>query len=108
MESLIIYVFVAILVYGVFIAIRDGFVYGILAVVKILAKILYWCTIGVPIWFVKTLIEGERKDKTVGVSRETITITDSFKDRKGRTVRVNKTINVGAKSVTERELNRIR
>lgn len=44
----------------------------------------------------------------VGFARETITITDSFKDRKGRTVRVNKTINVGAHSVTRRDLDRIR
>lgn len=108
LDSLVIYGFIGILLYGIFISIRDGFIHGILAVAKILVKIVYWCTIGIPISIIKSCWEGSRTDKTVGISKETITITDSFKDRKGRTVKVNKTIDVGPKYVTERELNKIR
>lgn len=108
LDNLVIYGFIGLLIYGAFVSMRDGFIYGILAVVKILAKVLYWCTLGVPVFIMKSCWEGSRSDKTVGVAKETITITDSYKDRKGRTIRVNKTINVGPKSVTERELNKIR
>lgn len=107
-----VYVFFGWFVYLMFKVVTQGFGNGLLSALKLALKGVYFCTIG-PVVFVVRMVTGDfgrvfRDDEPVGVARETITITDSFKDRKGRTVRVNKTININAKSVSKRDLNRIR
>lgn len=79
---------------------------GLLFFVKLILKIAIF-----PFCLVAELVKlilGGNRSKVVGVARERITITDRYVDRKGRTVRVDKTIDMGARTVTKRDLNRIR
>ena len=110
--DLLSYVFFALFVYLLFKVLLKGVIPGIFDALKLVAKVSFYLCFGPVIFVFKfltgTFKEAKRNDNPIGIARETITITDQFKDRKGRTVKVNKTINLGAKSVTKRDLDRIR
>ena len=105
--NLVIFVVIIFLIFKMFVkGVLPG-VFDALAIVFKIALVVVMIPFNLIFGVIRT-ITGMRNDDPVGVERETITITDSFKDKKGRTVRVNKTINVGSRYVTKRDLDRIR
>lgn len=105
--NLVIFVVVVFLIFKMF---AKSVLPGLFSALSIVFKIaLFVVLIPFNIGFgIVRAIVGVNNEEPVGIERETITITDSFKDRKGRSVRVNKTINVGSRYVTKRDLDRIR
>lgn len=105
--NLVIFVVIIFLIFKMFVkGVLPG-IFDALGVVFKIALVVVMIPLNLIFGAIRTIV-GIRDDEPVGIERETITITDSFKDRKGRTVRVNKTINVGARNVTKRDLDRIR
>lgn len=109
--DLVTYVFFALFVYLLFKVFVKGVIPGFLDGLKVVAKIALFVVllpivflfkaITLPFSFGKNLV-GKQK----GV-RRTVTITDQFRDRKGRTIRIRETIDLGRKAFTKRDLNRM-
>ena len=111
--DLLTYLFFALFVYLLFKVFIKGVIPGFLDGLKVVIKIVLFIVL-LPIVICFKLITlpfnlGKNKiSRPVGVGNRTITITDQFKDRKGRTVRIKETIDLGTKAFTKRDLNRIR
>lgn len=100
-----IYLLIKVFVKGVL----PGFLEAIIAVVKLIVAIVL-----MPVGLILSIFgfAGKRategRGKYVGVETETMTVTDRYTDRKGRTVTINKKINLGSKAVTKRDLKKYR
>lgn len=105
------YVFFGVLVYMMFKVFIKGVIPGVFDGLKVLCKVIFWLTLG-PVFLVVKVMTGNfnrgYNSNPVGVARETITVVDRFKDKKGREVTINKRIDLGTRTVTKKDLNKLR
>lgn len=105
--DLLTFVFFAVFVYLLVKVFVKGIIPGVFDVVKFLVKFVLGVTLGPVFFLVKLLTNNfETERRPIGVGRETVTVTDRYRDKNGRIFTINKTYDLGSRLVTKRDVRK--